>query len=191
MTLFKAISKSAFLVRFDKLGQFYFTEKSGGSISAESSQVPNGSGNKIFQIVGPSKVENVTLKAPYDPNLMGLLEPIILKFSCEGGEIIITPVDCQGTIGSQPSGYQASIAGLPDGLIPTPVGEPYRYLNARIIKYMPPDVDRKSADVAMFEIELVADEMIRGTSAQKLSNPGIDPSITGTFSGLPSNATIS
>jgi hypothetical protein len=164
MTLFKAITKSAFLVKVGGLGEFYFTEKSGGKVTSESADVPNGSGNKIFKITGPVKVENITLKAPFDPGLIGQIEPLVLQFSCQGTDLIIQPVDCQGRIGTVPDGTSTPIAGLPNDLIATPVGEAYIYKNARVVSYMPPDVDRKSGESSMIEIEFVADEMVRGRS---------------------------
>lgn len=162
MTLFKAISKSGFLVKADGFGEFYFTEKSGGKVTSATSEVPNGSGNSISKITGPVTVENITLKAPYDPGLIGQIEPLILAFSCQGTDLIIQPVDCQGTIGTVPDGTTTRIPGLPLDLIATPVGAPYIYKNAKIASYMPPDVDRKSGDAAMIEVEFVADKLVRG-----------------------------
>lgn len=164
MSLFRSISKSAFLVKVAGLGEFYFTEKSGGKVSAESSDVPNGSGNKIFKISGPIKVDNVTLKAPFDPGLIGQIEPLILAFSCQGSDLIIQPVDCQGSIGTVPDGTTTPIAGLPNDLIATPVGSAYVYKNARVTSYNPPEVDRKSGDYSMIEIEFIVDSLERGTS---------------------------
>lgn len=173
MTIFKSIAKSAFLVKVAGLGEFYFTEKSGGKVKADSSDVPNGSGNKIFKITGPVSVENVTLKAPYDSGLVGQIEPLILAFSCQGSDLIVQPVNCQGQIGTIPDGTKSPIAGLPNDLIATPFGEAYVYKNARVVSYNPPEVDRKSADAAMIEIEFVVDSMERGRSyngtGQKLS----------------------
>jgi hypothetical protein len=164
--LFQAISKSGFLVKFGGFGEFYFTEKSGGKISATTSEVPNGSGNQIYQLAGPIKVDNVTLKAPYDPGLIGQIEPLILAFSCRGFDLIVQPVDCQGAIGSVPNGTKSPIAGLPQDLIATPVGEAYIYKNARVIAYTPPEVDRKSGDYAMVEIEFISDSLVRGRTYQ-------------------------
>lgn len=162
MTIFRPITKSAFIVSFSKFGEFYFSEKDGGDVEAESSDHPNGSGNKIFKLVGPTKISNITLKSPFDPTLLGQIEPIILAFSCKGGNLVVKPVDCQGTIGTSPDTRDAPIIGLPAGLSVTPVGDPYIYTNARVIKYKPPSVDRKSADSAMIEIEFVVDDLTRG-----------------------------
>lgn len=162
--IFKAISKSGFLVKFAGFGEFYFTEKTGGKISAATSEVPNGSGNQIFQLAGPTKLDNVTLKAPYDPGLIGQIEPLVLSFSCKGYDLIVQPVDCQGAIGTIPDGTKTPIAGLPQDLIATPVGDPYTYKNARVVAYTPPDVDRKSGDYAMIEIEFIVDALVRGRS---------------------------
>lgn len=164
MTLFKAISKSGFLVKSEAFGEFYFTEKSGGKVSASTSEVPNGSGNSISKITGPVTVDNITLKAPYDPGLIGQIEPLILAFSCQGADLIIQPVDCQGTIGTIPDGTTTRIPGLPLDLIPTPVGAAYIYKNARVSSYTPPDVDRKSGDAAMIEVEFIADSLERGVT---------------------------
>jgi hypothetical protein len=166
MSIFSAISKSGFLVKFANFGEFYFTEKSGGEVSSATSEVPNGSGNKVFKITGPTTTGDVVLKAPYDPGLVGQIEPLILAFSCQGGDLIIQPVDCQGAIGTEPAGTTTPIPGLPLDLIATPVGSPYIYKNARVSKYSPPDVDRKSGDYAMIEVTFVADSLERGQAYQ-------------------------
>jgi hypothetical protein len=162
--IFKAISKSGFLVKFAGFGEFYFTEKSGGKVSSATSEVPNGSGNAISKLAGPVTTDNITLKAPYDPGLIGQIEPLILSFSCRGYDLVVQPVDCQGTIGTVPDGTLNPIPGLPLDLIATPVGDPYIYKNARVSAYTPPDVDRKSGDYAMIEIEFISDGLIRGKS---------------------------
>jgi hypothetical protein len=166
MTLYNPIPESQFLVNFSGYGNFYFSEKSGGDIERDSSEYANGSGNQIYQVVGPQKISNVTLKAPYDLKLMSYLEPVIFRYSCGVGETItITPVSCQGEIitdttqtANSPNPFSIS------GVTPIAIGEPYIYSGARLKKYSPPKVDRKSAAVAMFEIEFIVNTVSRGRS---------------------------
>jgi hypothetical protein len=167
--IFSPLTEAQFLVSFSKFGSFLFTEKSGGDWEAESSEYANGSGMDIYQLTGPRKVTPITLKAPWDPKYQAQLDPIIAAWSCDSGTIEITPVDCQGAIGTNPGG---SNTGLEiSGVVPFAVGDPYIYTGCRIKKYMTPKVDRKSATAAMIELEFVVNGLSRkGSGSYKPNN---------------------
>lgn len=164
MTLFNPISESQFTVEFSGYGKFYFTEKDGGNIERSTSEYANGSGNTLYQIVGPQKISNVTLKAPYDLKYMSYLEPLIFAYSCGlTNTITVTPVSCNGEIISTTAApANAANAFSIAGVTPLALGTPYIYTGARMLKYTMPKVDRKSANVSMFEIEFVVNSVARG-----------------------------
>jgi hypothetical protein len=157
--LFNPLTEASFLVSFDKFGSFLFTEKSGGDVEVESSEYANGSGMDIYQLTGPRKVTPITLKAPWDPTFQAQLDPIIFYWSCSAGTIVITPVNCQGEVGSAPNSANASLNIA--GVTAFPVGAPYIYTGCRIKKYVTPKVDRKSATAAMIELEFVVNRLSR------------------------------
>jgi hypothetical protein len=158
MTIYNPITEAQWLVTFSKYGAFFFTEKDGGEVDSEISEFPNGTGMEIHNLTGPRKVSPITLKAPYDPRLQARLDPVITAWSCQPGTIIVTPVDCSGTPGTNPGGAAADISGL-TGVTPTVVGEPYYYDGARLKKFTLPRVNRKSADAAMIELEFVVNSL--------------------------------
>lgn len=157
--LFNPLTEAQFLVSFDKFGSFLFTEKSGGDWDAESSEYANGSGMDIYNLIGPRKVTPLTLKAPWDPTFQAQLDPIIFYWSCDSGVIKVTPVDCQGAIGSSPNATNTSL-NIP-GVKAFPIGAPYIYTGCKIKKYTTPKVDRKSATAAMIELEFVVNSLGR------------------------------
>jgi hypothetical protein len=166
--IFNAITEAQFLVAFDKFGSFLFTEKSGGDWEAETSEVPNGSGMDIYNVVGPRKVTPVTLKAPFDPTLQAQLDPIIMAWSCDFGVISVTPVNCQGEVGTSPDSTNISLNI--SGVTAHPVGAPYIYTGCRLKKYTVPKIDRKSGTAAMIELEFVVNKMSRqGSGSYKAS----------------------
>lgn len=186
MTTYAPISESQFLVSFSGYGNFLFSEKSGGDITRETSDYANGSGNQIYQVVGPQKISNVTLKAPYDPAYMAYLEPLIFAYSCGlDNTITVTPVSCNGnqTATTPPanSANSFSIAGV----TPIPIGTPYIYTGCRMVKYMMPKVDRKAAAVATFEIEFVVNDVTRGAAfrGSNTANPNRTTSFISDFFG--------
>lgn len=189
MTIFNPIAESQFLVSFSGYGSFLFSEKNGGDITRDSSDYANGSGNAIYHVVGPQKISNVTLKAPYDPTLMAYLEPIIFAYSCGlENNITITPVSCNGnpTTGTAPAPANAANSFSIAGVTPIPIGTPYVYSGARMTKYVMPKVDRKASTVAMFEIEFVVNEVTRGAAFRgtgTTANPNRSTSLISDFFG--------
>jgi hypothetical protein len=111
-----------------------FTKFSGVKDSSDSSDYANGTGNRIYHLVGPRKADNVTLTAPYDPSIYKSLEQYWLTYNCEYITITITPKDCIGN-GSAPQG------GV------------YTCYECRFVSINTAEVDRESGDVAEIEVE--------------------------------------
>lgn len=119
-----------------------FTTFSGITDSSDSSQYANGSGNRLYKLVGPRNVDNVTLGSPYDPIIYKELEQFWLRYNCEHMTVTITPVDCRGD-GSAPAGGSYSL---------------YECLFVNIVTG---EVDRESGDPATIEVEFSVNEWER------------------------------
>ena len=112
-----------------------FTKFSGVNDSSDSSSYANGTGNRLYHVVGPRTADNITLTAPYDPTLYKQLEQYWLNYNCEYITVTITPKDCIGN-GSAPAGGQ------------------YTCYECRFVSITTADVDRESGDVQEVEVEL-------------------------------------
>jgi len=100
MAILRPITKSQYEVSFSALGgptfTAVFTKFSGVKDQAEESKYANGTGNRIFHVVGPRTAEDVTLTAPYDPTVFKTLEQFWLAYNCQPITITVTPKDCTG-----------------------------------------------------------------------------------------------
>ena len=109
MAILRPLTKSQYEVSFSALGgptfTAVFTKFSGVKDQAEESKYANGTGNRIFHVVGPRTAEDVTLTAPYDPTVFKTLEQFWLDYNCQPITITVTPKDCTGS-GAAPSGGQ-------------------------------------------------------------------------------------
>ena len=109
MAILRPLTKSQYEVSFSALGgptfTAVFTKFSGVKDQAEESKYANGTGNRIFHVVGPRTAEDVTLTAPYDPTVFKTLEQFWLDYNCQPITITVTPKDCTGG-GAAPSGGQ-------------------------------------------------------------------------------------
>jgi hypothetical protein len=112
-----------------------FTKFGGIKDASATGDYANGTGNRIYHVVGPRKASNLTLSAPYDPLIYKQLENYWLTYNCEYITVTITPRDCIGN-GSAPGG-----------------GE-YTCYGCRFVSINTADVDRESGNVQMIEIEL-------------------------------------
>ena len=79
MAILRPITKAQYTVSFsDSTGAVVFnsvfTTFSGINDSSDATQYANGTGNRLFHVVGPRTAENVTLGAPYDPTIFKSLE---------------------------------------------------------------------------------------------------------------------
>ena len=109
MAILRPLTKAQYEVSFSALGgptfTAVFTKFSGVKDQAEESKYANGTGNRIFHVVGPRTADEVTLTAPYDPSVFKTLETFWLGYNCQPITITVTPKDCTGS-GSAPSGGQ-------------------------------------------------------------------------------------
>ena len=112
-----------------------FTKFSGIKDSSDSSTYANGTGNRLFHLVGPRKMDDITLRSPYDPTLYKQLEQYWLNYNCEYITVTVTPRDCTGN-GSAPAGGQ------------------YICYECRFISINTADVDRESGNPQEIEVQL-------------------------------------
>jgi hypothetical protein len=89
------IPKSAFIVTISGL-ETIWSQFSGILDTAESGHNANGTGNRIYKVVGPRAVDDVTLTAPYDPVLAHQIEQVWADYNCEFITITIQPTTCNG-----------------------------------------------------------------------------------------------
>jgi hypothetical protein len=138
MAILRPITKAQYEVSFAALGgptfTSVFTKFSGVNDSSDSSTYANGTGNRLYHVVGPRTADNVTLTAPYDPNIFKELEQFWIDYNCEYITVTVTPRDCVGA-GSAPAGGQ------------------YALYECRFVSITTADVDRESGDVQEIEVE--------------------------------------
>jgi hypothetical protein len=138
MAILRPLTKSQYQVSFYTPGVdpfvSVFTTFSGINDSSDSSTYANGTGNRLFHVVGPRTADNVTLGAPYDPTVFKRLEEFWLDYNCNPITITITPRDCSGE-GSAPGGGQ------------------YTCFECQFVSITTADVDRESGDVQTIEVE--------------------------------------
>jgi hypothetical protein len=138
MAILRPITKAQYEVSFTALGgptfTAVFTQFSGINDSADSNTYANGTGNRLYHIVGPRTAENVTLTAPYDPSIFKDLEQFWLDYNCQPVTITVTPRSCDGNDSASGGGqyicYECQFTSITTG-----------------------EVDRESGDVATIEVE--------------------------------------
>jgi len=138
MAILRPITKSQYEVSFTALGgptfTSVFTQFSGVNDSSDSTAYANGTGNRLYHVVGPRTADNVTLTAPYDPGIFKALEQFWLAYNCEPITITVTPRDCTG---------EGAAAG----------GGQYIMYECQFVSITTGDVDRESGDVQTIEVE--------------------------------------
>jgi hypothetical protein len=138
MAILRPLTKSQYEVSFTALGgptfTAVFTKFSGINDSSEESTYANGTGNRIYHVVGPRTADNVTLEAPYDPTIFKQLEQFWLAYNCNPITITITPRSCN-SVGEAPGGGQ------------------YICYECQFLSITTADVDRESGDVQTIETE--------------------------------------
>jgi hypothetical protein len=139
MAILRPITKSQYVVSFSAFGgpsfSAVFTKFGGINDSSDSSTYANGTGNRLFHVVGPRTADNVNLTAPYDPSIFKELEQFWIDYNCEYITVTVTPRDCTG-----------------QGNEPTTGGE-YILYECRFVSITTADVDRESGDVQEIEVE--------------------------------------
>jgi hypothetical protein len=140
MAILRPLTKSQYEVSFTAIGgptlTAVFTKFSGIKDSSEESKYANGTGNRLFHVIGPRTADNVTLNAPYDPTIFKQLEQFWLSYNCNPITITVTPRDCTGT---------GTAAG----------GGQYVCYECQFLSITTAEVDRESGDVQEIEVEFV------------------------------------
>lgn len=134
------ITKAAFLVTIEGIN-LYWTTFSGISDSAESGQYANGTGNRIFKLVGPRSIEDVELSSPYDPVQALETEAVWLEYNCQPLTISVQPVTCDGE---------------------TSIGNAYILEGCQLQSLTVAEVDRESSDVGTITLKLTVNSWRRG-----------------------------
>lgn len=140
MTILKPITQSSFIVTIQGL-QSIWTQFSGISDSADSSTYANGTGNRIYKVVGPRTLDDVTITAPYSPELSVQIEELWLTYQCTPIVIVVQPTNCDGT---------------------TPNGPPYVLQGCQLMSLNVAEVDRESGSVSTIELGFTVDSWSRG-----------------------------
>jgi hypothetical protein len=139
MAILRPITKAQYEVSFTAAGgptfTSVFTKFSGVKDSADSNTYANGTGNRLYHLVGPRTADNVTLSAPYDPTIFKSLEQFWLTYNCNPITVTVTPRDCSGN---------GDAAG----------GGQYVMYECQFTSITTGEVDRESGDVQEIEIEL-------------------------------------
>jgi hypothetical protein len=144
MAILKPITQSSFIVTITGENlQFpaIWTTFSGVNDSADNSTYPNPTGNRIFKVVGPRTLDDLTISAPYDPDLAAIVEEIWLNYQCQFLTIIVQPTNCDGA---------------------TPFGQPYIMDGCQLTSLNVAEVDRESGSVATIELGFTANSWRRG-----------------------------
>lgn len=139
MPILKPIAKSSFIVTISGM-ETIWTTFSGIVDTAESGQYANGTGNRIYKVIGPRAIDDVTLSAPYDPLFAATIERIWLKYNCEYITIIIQPTTCNGT---------------------TRNGPPYVLNGCQLQQLTVAEMDRESGDVGTIELVFTVNSWTR------------------------------
>ena len=139
MAILRPITKAQYEVSMTAIGgptfTSVFTKFSGVKDSSDSSTYANGTGNRLYHVVGPRTADNITLTAPYDPQIFKALEQFWLNYNCNPVTVTVTPRDCIG---------QGEAAG----------GGQYVMYECQFTSITTAEVDRESGDVQEIEIEL-------------------------------------
>ena len=130
MPVIVPIPKSAFIVTISDM-ETIWTTFSGIVDTAESGQYANGTGNRIYKVVGPRAIDDVTLSAPYDPAFAHTIEQIWSDYNCEFITITIQPTTCNGD---------------------DPNNTPYILYGCQLQQLTVAEMDRESGDVGTIEL---------------------------------------
>ena len=139
MPILKPIAKASFIVTISGF-ETIWTTFSGIVDTAESGQYANGTGNRIFKVIGPRAIDDVTLSAPYDPIFAAQIEAIWLRYNCEYITITVQPTTCNGTNRN---------------------GTPYVLHGCQLQQLTVGEMDRESGDVGTIELVFTVNSWTR------------------------------
>ena len=159
------ITKSDFLVKIPEISEAYWTNFSGVSGSAQSTDYSDGLRRELHKIVGPRQIADVTLSKPYNPvNDLPIIQWWQAWCNASGKE---------NTVMIQPVNY------CPD---PEPYGSAVTLLGCKPSSVNFAAVDKTSAEISTIELGLSVDSFsIDGGVAQ---NGNIVSALESVFSRL-------
>jgi len=139
MAILRPLTKAQYEVSFTAAGgptfTAVFTEFSGVQDSSDTSTYANGTGNRIYHVVGPRTADDVTLTAPYDPSIFKPLEQFWNDYNCEKITVTVTPRSC-------------------DGLASGSGGGQYILYECLLTSITTAEVNRESGDVQTIEVSM-------------------------------------
>ena len=141
MAILQPITQSSFILTIQGV-QSFWTTFSGISDSADTSTYANPTGNRLSKVVGPRTVDDVTLTAPYSPELSVAVEQLWLEYQCDFLTVLVQPTNCDGE---------------------TPQGPPYVLQGCQLNSLNVAEVDRESGSVATIELGLTVNSWTRSS----------------------------
>jgi hypothetical protein len=143
MAILTPISKSGFIMYVGGL-EFFWTQFSGINDTSATGEYANGTGRRIYKVIGPRTIDDVTLTMPYDPEEATKIEQFWLEYDCAFLTITIQPVNCDGE---------------------TSLGDPYILEGVQLINLTVAEADRESGDVGTIELGFTVNSWKRGSIA--------------------------
>ena len=123
-----------------------WTNFSGINETHQSGNYASGRGTRLYNVIGPRKIEDVQLAAPYNPNMAEKIEEIWYKYISEPLLIIVQP----------------QLPNPEQELRKVPGSKPYRMEGCQFKTFKAVDVDRESGEPSMMELTFTVDEWSRG-----------------------------
>lgn len=131
-------SESDFLVRVDRVTGLFST-RTGGTFSADTSQVYNGGEDFATTIVGKKKADELVVTRPYQP---------------ERDQRIIT--ELQKRVGS----FRTTISQQPQQVGGMIIGNPTTWPDALLTRVTPPEANNGSSSGAMMELRFAVSQVV-------------------------------
>jgi hypothetical protein len=146
------ITEADYLVQIVGFGTGFWETFSGLNDSANSVDYSDGQRNRLYKLVGPRQIDDVTLTKPFNPvDDKNIVDWWRAWCNSTGEEL---------TVSVQPVRY------CPE---PTPYGEPIILLGCKPAGLSIGKVDKKSNNVSTLELKLSVDDYTFGTAATSFS----------------------
>ena len=124
----RPITQSQFLVKTSLIDDLYFTSFSGIRDTSATSQYAHGTQQRIYNLRGPKTLAEMTLSAPFDPQVhAALLDIWNSTDNCKYFTTTITPVTCGENpekIGREIVVYQSQLSSINFGQVDRTSGNP-------------------------------------------------------------------
>lgn len=134
-------SEANFSVQLQVGGQIYdFTKFTGGERNRERTKYPRGDRNSHGSIQGMTAIEDITISAPYDPEVHDALDKLLTDDCRAQIEVSVTPIKlCSNEI--------------------EPDGQSRIYSDLGVNQSKLPEVDRGGSNPAEYELTFVVGDM--------------------------------